>query len=180
MLSTIFDIDKTGNVLLQDNSIALVPAMWEVYKNKYMGSNMIRYIASMYDYRSPFRELPEDRRAKHVVKAVWKDKKATHLNDPLVLKAIEEFKELQYDPDIEAYQVMTKKSHEINQVYNTLKITADNLEDANVIQKKMTEAAKSRIELLDIIKKSKDSDKQVYGKGKNTQYSLMEQNLNKQ
>ena len=57
MYNELIEIDREGNVFLQDNSISLMPKLWEVYKHKRMGSNMVRWIVSMADYKSPYRRL---------------------------------------------------------------------------------------------------------------------------
>ena len=39
MYNELIDVGRDGNVFLVDNSIALMPKMWDVYKDKNMGSN---------------------------------------------------------------------------------------------------------------------------------------------
>ena len=60
------EIDKEGNVLIQDNSIILMPKLFEVYKHKRMGSDMVRWIVCIADYKSPYRRLPEQERIRTV------------------------------------------------------------------------------------------------------------------
>ncbi|MHA1690189.1 MAG: hypothetical protein ACTSU7_01000 [Candidatus Heimdallarchaeaceae archaeon] len=170
------DIDKSGNIMLQDNSIVLLPKMFEVYKHKHMGSPMIRFIVSMYDYKSPYRNLPEERRLDRVKYNIWKDKPSGLIKHDLVKEASEEYMNLQYDPDIEAYKVMMEKAHEINKVLKGMKITEDNIEDVNILQEKMAKASKSRQDMLEIIKKTKDSDRKIFGQsGSGNKFSLIEQ-----
>jgi len=178
MLSTLLNIDKSGNVLLQDNALVQAPKLFEVYKNKNMGSNMVRYIVWMYDYKSLYRQLPIDQRRKRVLRSIWDKEPSKYINADLVKEAIDEYNSFQYDPDLEAYQVMLEKSHEINTVYKGLTVTADNIEDINVLQEKMAKAAQSRINMLEIIKKTTESDKKIYGKkGTNKTFSRAEQKL---
>lgn len=181
MLNTLLNIDKSGNVFLQDNAIVQAPKLWEVYKHKNMGSDMVRYIVWMFDNKSLYRQLPMEQRQKRVIRSIWgKDaNKNKYLNHQLVKEAQYEYESLQYDPDIEAWNIMLEKSHEINEVYKNMKVTPDNIEDINILQEKMAKAAESRLKMLDIIKKTKDSDKKVFGKGTQgtMKKSLMEQKL---
>ena len=71
MYNELIDVDTDGNVFLNDNSIALMPMMWIVYKDKHMGSNMVKYIVGVYDYKSAFRRLPEDERIARVSYSIF-------------------------------------------------------------------------------------------------------------
>jgi len=178
MLGTLVDINSKGNIFLVDKSIALAPKLWEVYKNKNMGSNMIRYIVSMYDYKSIYRKLPIQQREKRVIRSIWEDKPNKYINHKLVKEAIEEYNSLQYDPDIDTYNVMLEKAVDINQVYKDLKVTKDNLDEVNVLQDKMAKAAESRIKVAEIIKKNEESDMKIFGKkGSGKQFSRIEEKL---
>ena len=66
MFNELIEIDRDGNVFLQDHTIALMPKLFDIYKNKRMGSNMVRWIVCMSDYKSPFRRLPEAERVRTV------------------------------------------------------------------------------------------------------------------
>ena len=176
MLSTLIDVKKDGNVFLNDNAISQAPKLFEVYKDRNMGSDMVRYIVWMYDYNSIYRNIPHDQRKRRVLRAIWGKTPNKRIGHKLVLDAIEEYKSFQYDPDIEAYQVMLEKSNEINLVLKGMKVTADNIEEVNVLQEKMYKAAKSRKELLELIKKTTESDKQFRGM-KAGNFSLIEQQL---
>ena len=92
MYNELIDIDRDGNVFLQDNSIALMPKMWEVYKHKRMGSNMIRWIVSVADYKSPYRRLPEKERIRTVTYNIFESYKSKLCEDELVCEALEEYK----------------------------------------------------------------------------------------
>ena len=179
MLSTLLNIDRKGDVFLQDNSIVQLPKLWEVYKHKNMGSNMVRYVVWMYDNKSVYRQHPLDKRKEKVIYAIWKDKPNKYINHKLVQEASLEYQDMQYDPDIESYQISIEQAHKVNEAFRNMKVTSENIEDVNKIQIDIAKAAKSRQELLQIIKKNKESDKQVFGKGnmQDMRLSMMEQKL---
>ncbi len=91
MYNELIDIGKDGNVFLKDNSIALMPNMWNLYKDKKGGSNQVRWIVCVYDYKSPYRKLPEDERKNRVSYMVFEKNKNPRENDILVKAAIEEY-----------------------------------------------------------------------------------------
>lgn len=179
MLSTLIDVGKDGNVFLNDNALVQAPKMWEVYKHKDLGSNMVRYIVWMYDYNSVYRNTPLEQRDRRVKRAIWGKNPSKRTKMKLVQEAIEEYKSYQYDPDIASYQVMLEKADEINKVLAKIPVTSDNIEEINVIQEKIYKAAKSRKELLELIKKTTESDKKFRGKD-GANFSVLEQRLRDQ
>jgi len=165
MYNELINIDTDGNVFLLDNSIALMPKMWEVYKDKYLGSNMVKYIVGMYDYKSPFRRLPEEERMSRVAYSIYSKDKATRVSDKLVGEAVEEYLKLQYDPLIDQYNTMGEQMYKMNKVYKEMTPTEKNLEEMSKMQDQMGKAAISRDKIKDLILKDQQSEVVIKGTG---------------
>ena len=174
MYNQLVEIDKEGNVLLQDDSIGLMPALMAVYKQKYMGSNMVRWIVCMDDYKSPYRRLPEEERDETLTYIIFGKKTSKITKDDLVIAARQEYKKLQFDPLIDQYNAMSEQMFLMTQVFRDMKPTKDNLADLNDMQVKMQKAAEAREKLKDMILKDQDSDSKIQGTG-SEDFSMFEQ-----
>ena len=174
MYNTLIDIDRDGNVFLQDNSIALMPKMWAVYKNRKMGSKMVKWIVSVYDYKSPFRRLPLDERKARVSYAIYDKDKNPKENDDLIQEAIEEYTKLQYDPLIDQYNAMCEQAYKMTKVYRDIEPSENNLEELNKLQEQMQKAATSRDKIKELILKDMESETKISGTG-SEDFSIFEQ-----
>jgi hypothetical protein len=174
MYNELINIDTDGNVFLHDNSIALMPKMWEVYKDKYLGSSMVKYIVGVYDYKSPYRRLPEDERKSRVAYSIYSKERATRVSDKIVEEAIEEYLKLQYDPLIDQYNTMGEQMYKMNRVYKEMTPTEKNLEDMNKMQDQMGKAALARDKIKDLILKDQQSEAIIKGTG-TEEFSVFEE-----
>lgn len=174
MYNELINVDTDGNVFLHDDSIGLMPKLFKVYKNKHMGSNMVKYIVGVYDYKSPFRRLPEDERKSRVAYSIYAKDKATKSSDKIVEDAIEEYLKLQYDPLIDQYNTMGEQIYKMNKVYGAMVPTEDNLEDMNKIQDQMGKAALAREKIRELILKDQQSESNIKGTG-SEDFSVFEQ-----
>jgi hypothetical protein len=174
MFNELIEIDKEGNVLIQDDSIGLMPALMKVYKNKHMGSKMVRWIVSMDDYKSPFRRLPESERERKLNELYFNKTKTTLTSKPVVQDARAEYKMLQFDPLIDQYNAMSEQMFLMTQVFKDIKPTKDNLKDLNDMQIKMHAAAEAREKLKALILKNQESGLKVKGTG-SEDFSIFEQ-----
>jgi len=165
MYNELININKEGNVFLQDDSIALMPALWAVYKNKNMGSNMVKWVVSVYDHKSPFRRLPLEERKARVSYLYFEKDKHPRENDKLVLDAVEEYIKLQYDPLIDEYNAMCEQSFKMTKLYRSIQPTQENLEDLNTMQEKMGKSAKARDAIKALILKDQESESKISGTG---------------
>lgn len=175
MFGTLIDIDTDGNVFLHDKSVALLPEMWKVYKNRRLGSKAVKWIVSMYDLASPYRRFPEQSREEMVNAKILESTECTFKKNKDVLSAIEEYRKLQYDPLIYEYQSMVNKSYEIMEVYKNMKITKDNIKEANDIQKSIGQAAQSRTNIKEMLIKQQNENVQISGMDNTDDLSLFEQ-----
>lgn len=176
MYNELIDIDTDGNVLLHDNSIAFMPKLFAVYKNKHMGSKMVKYIVSVYDYKSPFRRLPLDERRSRVTYVLFNKQKPIDESKDIIAEAIDEYVKLQFDPLIDEYNAMCEQSYKMTKVFLGIEPTETNLEDLNKLQTEMGKAAKSRDAHKELIKKDSESDTKIQGTG-SEDFSLLEQEL---
>ena len=165
MFNELVEIDKDGNAFLQDDSIALMPKLWAVYKDKYGGSKMVRWIISMDDYKSPFRRLPEEERSERLTMNIFGKRTLKRTTENLVTEARYEYKMLQFDPMVDQYNAMSEQMFLMTQVFKSMKPSKDNLADLNDMQIKMQKAAEAREKLKAMIIKDQDSDSQIKGTG---------------
>jgi len=174
MYNTLINFDKDGDILLQDNSIALMPCLWKVYKTRGLGSDMVKWIVSVYDYKSPYRRLPEDERISRVTYAIYGKDSTSKYKREEVAQAIEEYVKLQYDPLIDQFNAMSEQMFKMNLVYRNIEPTKDNLEDLNKLQTEMGKAAKSREQIKELIIKDQESEAKISGTTSD-EFSLFEQ-----
>ena len=165
MFNELIEIDKDGNVFIQDDSIALMPKLWAVYKDKYGGSKMVRWIISMDDYKSPFRRLPEEERSERLTMNIFGKRTLKKTTEKLVTEARHEYKMLQFDPMVDQYNAMSEQMFLMTQVFKSMKPSKDNLADLNDMQVKMQKAAEAREKLKTMIIKDQDSDSKIKGTG---------------
>lgn len=165
MFNELIEIDKEGNVFIQDDSVSLMPKLWAVYKDKYGGSNMVRWIVSMDDYKSPFRRLPEEERSERLTMNIFGKRTLKRTKEKLVMEARHEYKMLQFDPMVDQYNAMSEQMFLMTQVFKSMKPSKDNLADLNDMQVKMQKAAEAREKLKAMIIKDQDSDSQIKGTG---------------
>jgi hypothetical protein len=175
MFGTLIDIDTEGNILMKDKGVALLPTLFKVYKNKYLGSKAVKWIVAMYDYRSPYRGLPKEQRETMVNNMLLEKDKCTFKEKPLIIDAIKEYKSISYDPDYEEYRSMVDKSSEVIKVFKQLKVNSENISTINDLQVEMGKAAKSRRELKNAIISEIESGNKIAGVGGDDDLSIFEQ-----
>src|SRR3990172_1800405 len=174
MFNQLIEISKDGNVFLQDHSIALMPKLWAVYKDKYMGSDMVRWIVAVEDYKSPYRNLPDGEREKMVTLAIYNKTVYLKCTEQIVLDAREEYMTLQYDPQIALFITMSEKLHEMNVELRKKKVEVDKLDDFNDLIIKVQKASEARDKIKQAIIKDQEGEKQIRG-AQNSGMSLLEE-----
>jgi hypothetical protein len=159
----LFAIEVDGDVKLQDDTFLLIPEMRELYEG--LGSDFVRYVVLMADYKSPYKQLLHGARQEEVCDDIWKKepKKIKELKNPLIISAIAKYKKLQYDPLVEQYQVYTEKIAEFNQWLREMPITKDNAEMLGRVMKAQTDIRESREELMQLILKKEEESKMMGG-----------------
>jgi len=165
MFGTLIDVGTDGNVFMNDKGLALVPALWAVYKKKGMGSNMVRWIVMVDDYKSPYRKLPIDERERLVTQIVFGKDKYKTCQDSLVEQARYQYNKMQYDPLIDQYNAMSDQIYKITKVYKNIVPNEDNLDDLNKIQIEMGKASKARDDIKTLIIKDQESEVKIQGAG---------------
>jgi len=175
MFGTLVDIDTEGNILIKDKGVALLPSLFKVYKNKYLGSKAVKWIVAMHDYRSPYRSLPKQQRETMINNMLLEKDKCTFKDKPLIIDAVKEYKAISYDPDYEEYRSMVDKSSEVIRVFKELKVNAENISTINDLQVEMGKAAKSRRELKNAIITEIESGNKMAGVNGDDDLSIFEQ-----
>lgn len=174
MFGTLIDINTDGNILMHDKGVALLPCMFEVYKDKHLGSKAVKWIVAMYDYSSPYRSLPKEDRENTVNYVILDKENCSFKNKEKVKKAIEEYKKVSYDADFEEYRAMVDKSAEAIKVFRDMKVTKDNLKLVNDLQVEMGKSAESRRKLKKAIIDEMESGNKMAGIDSDDDLSLFE------
>lgn len=175
MFGTLIDIDTEGNVFLHDKGIALLPKLWAVYKDKYLGSKAVKWIVAMYDYKSPYRSLPAGQRESIVNNLILEKETCSFKEKKKVVEAIAEYRNISYDADYEEYRAMVNKSAEAIKVFKEIKVDKDNLKMINDLQQEMGKSAKSRRDLKNAILADIESGNKMQGIGGDDDLSIFEQ-----
>lgn len=165
MFGTLIDVGSDGNVFMNDKGLALVPSLWAVYKKKGMGSNMVRWIVMVDDYKSPYRKKPLDEREELVTNIVFGKAKYKTCQDALVVAAREEYAKMQYDPLVDQYNAMSNQIYKMTKVYKAMIPTKENLSEINDIQIQMGKSSKARDDIKTLIIKDQESEVKIQGAG---------------
>jgi hypothetical protein len=178
MYNQLIEIEKDGNVFLQDKSIALMPKLFDVYKHKHMGSNGVRWIVSMYDYKSPYRRLPFEERTRQVSFNIFGKMTWSYEKDKKIQEAIEEYCKLQMNPLIEQYNAMLEMSFKITETYKAMKPTKDTISDINKLGVEMQKVAEAMEKIKELILKNQESEAKFHGSSAGD-FSLIEHSQRK-
>ena len=95
------------------------------------GKNSILWIVLMYDYWSPYRNVEEKERAT----LIEHDIKVKPFTGKEKTAAINRYNQLQYDPLVHQYNVLTKKLKDITTVIDNLEVTKETVEQVQTIIK---------------------------------------------
>ena len=169
----LFDVGKDGNVIANDKSILLCPSFLEVYKNDRMGSNVVRWIVLIYDYKSPYRNIPFEERHEYITHLIFDKKKHWVTSDELVGKAVTEYRKMQYDPLIEQYNAMRDMMHKKTIVYKSMEPDSKTLEMINELEISMQKSSEALEKMKQLIIKDQTSEIKIHGG--NDGFSLLEQ-----
>jgi hypothetical protein len=127
-MKSFIDIETTHDgLVLSDDLFILVPDFREI-SEKY-GSKGVLWIVCLYDYWSPYRGLDIGDRKKIIAKDIRiKVGNITHIDaDPLMKSAIKKYKDLQYDPILDSYNMMSTKIRVMNESIDSTAVTMDSI-----------------------------------------------------
>lgn len=164
MFGTIITTDKKGEIKIEEKYIHLVPELFAVYKDKNLGGPAIKYLVNVYDRKSIYRHLPLDVRKEDVCFSVWGKKENSRLNSEVMLKAIELYKYVQYDPLEDQYHSIVNKAMQKMKVYNSMVITEDNISKVNKMEAEIQKSTEGLEKLRERIQ-AQQEERQVMGNG---------------
>jgi hypothetical protein len=175
MFGTLIDIDTEDKIILHAKAVKLLPKLLAVYKDRYLGSKAVKWIVCMYDYKSPYRSLPFNQREQIVNNVILEKEKCSFKKKANIVEAIEEYKSIIYDADLEEYRAMVDKSAEAIKIFKELVVTKENLAQVNTIQQEMGKSAKSRRDIKNAILADMESGNKMSGMEGDDDLSLWEQ-----
>jgi len=170
----LFKVEKNGNVMFQDQTVGLVPEFFALYKHKEYGSKGVKWVVNMYDYKSPYRNLPEKERTKVVTKDIFGKQSHYILKKPIVLEAVEKYKKLQYDPLIEQFRVFDKKLSQFNEYIEAMPVTGDNATELQKVMIGIDKIMEAREKLRKLILTRSEEDDRIHGGGELSFIELMQ------
>lgn len=94
-MSMLFYIDEKANVILRPDCYKLSPTLSKLDEKEML------FVILAYDYHSIYRQFPEQDRIRRAMFHVFDDANPKLLKDQRILEAIDQYKALQYDPNIE-------------------------------------------------------------------------------
>jgi len=113
-MSYLFYIDQKNNVLLHSDCVKLSPELGLLTDKE------VLFVILCYDYNSIYRQFPERQRVSKSIWHVWQDNMPNILDEdkrPQKLKkAIEAYKSLQYNRNIELVEMYNKKIDSLLQI----------------------------------------------------------------
>jgi len=130
-MEMLFKFGRDGNVVIDDPRTTQCPAIMDVYKDKHMGSKMVRWIANVCDYYSPYARLPRDQRREAVTFAIYSKKTLKQTGSDLVKHAMSEYMRLQYDPLLEQYSIINDQLASANKHIRELQLQMDETDDSD-------------------------------------------------
>jgi hypothetical protein len=175
MFGTIISTDKKGELKINEKYFHLVPELLAVYNDKNLGGPAIKYLVNVYDRKSIFRLLPLDVRKEDVCFSIWGKKENSRLNSPVMLKAIELYTYVQYDPLEDEYHSIVNKSKQKMKVYNAMVITEDNISKVNKMESEIQKSTEGLEKLRERIQTNQE-ERQVMGNGVG-EFSYIEEKL---
>ena len=175
MFGTVIETDAKGDRKLNKKYFALCPELFEVYKDKNLGSKMLKYIVNVYDRKSIYYYLALDVRKEEVCDAIWGKKTHPRINSPKVLRAIELYEYVQYDPLIDQYQSMVNKNKQKINIYNLMEVTEKNIGHMNEIEAKMQKSTEGLEKLRERIKQQEE-EREILGSASDS-LSFIEERL---
>lgn len=106
-MSYLFYIDQKNNKVLHPDVISLEPQL------ALLTDKEVLFIILAFDYNSIYRQFPERQRVSKAISHVWNDNKPELLNEDKrpkrISAAIEAYKSLQYNRNIELVEMYNKK-----------------------------------------------------------------------
>jgi hypothetical protein len=145
-MSLLFYCDEKAGIILRPDCYKLSPVL-----SKLDEKEMLFVILSQ-DYHSIYRQFPEQDRIRRAMFHVFDDNKPELLKDQRILDAIEAYRSLQYNPDIEQVNRFQKKIDSLlqkldeddspSQNKSTLSVISDLRKSIRDIQNEVVEAIK--------------------------------------
>tara|TARA_R110001632_G_scaffold193983_1_gene314963 strand:+ start:4348 stop:4881 length:534 start_codon:yes stop_codon:yes gene_type:complete len=149
----ILNVDKKGDVRVQDENVTLVPEFLAVLQEEGLGSDALKWVALITDYDSPYAYLPIEERKKVVTRDIYGKYNIKFANSKVISDAIEKYKSLQFDPLDEQYAAFNKKINEYTVLMDKMPVTPDNAADIQKIMIGIEKVLNTRQKIIDAIEK---------------------------
>lgn len=120
---------SSGKLIIEDDGVYAIPEFLDIITSRGMGEPMMRCVALLCDYMSPYRYRPEEERHIAIARDIFgKDKeKKFNLKNEKINLAIIKYNYLQYDPYRDELVNTRNTIQKLVQLKNALKVEEENL-----------------------------------------------------
>ena len=146
------NLDKTGNVIM-DDSVYAVEEFRNVIETKSLGLKGLLWVALFCDYDSIYRHFTEDERVRIISSTLFNNYDWKGVKNEKIAKAINKYKELQFDPLDAQLIAFNDKINEYTRLMKEVTITEDNAVDWQKIMIGIEKILNTRQKLLDAIER---------------------------
>ena len=159
----LLELSKKGDIVNVDDSVYAIEEFIEVVED--LGIKAMLWVALVCDYDSPYRHFVERERVKAVNKAVFNKYEWKGVTNTKIAKAIEKYKELQFDPLDAQLVAFNEKIDEYTRLMRDTRINEDNAESMQKIMIGIEKVLNTRQKLLDAIER-RGSRQRIKGEAK--------------
>ena len=142
-----------GNIIKSDDGVMAVPEFKDVIEAEGYGPQAMKWVALVMDYDSPYRHFGEKERIRSVSLDIYGTHSWKGCFDDVVLRAMDKYKELQYDPLDEQLRAFNSKINEYTTLINNTPLNEENAESMQKIMTNLEKMLKTSQVILDTIER---------------------------
>ena len=159
----LLQLDKKGDIVEEDDGLYAIDEFKDLVDD--LGIKAMLWVALVCDYDSPYRHFVERERVKSVSKKVFDKYEWSGVRNEKILKAVQKYKELQFDPLDAQLVAFNEKIDEYTRLMRDTRINEDNAESMQKIMIGIEKVLNTREMLLDAIER-RGSRKKIKGEAK--------------
>ena len=158
-------LNRKGDIFKDDDGITGVPEFLTLIKKEKFGPTVLRWVALVCDYESPYRHYNESERKKAVSKDLYDTYKWKGMEDPSLLAACQKYNELQFDPLDEQLIAFNNKINQFTNLIDNMHLDEENAELLQKLMIGVEKVLKTRQAILDSIERRGERQKIQGDKG---------------
>ena len=159
----LLQLNKKGDIVEEDDGLYAINEFKDLVDD--LGIKAMLWVALVWDYDRPYRHFVERERVKSVSKKVFDKYEWSGVRNEKILKAVQKYKELQFDPLDAQLVAFNEKIDEYTRLMRDTRINEDNAESMQKIMIGIEKVLNTRQKLLDAIER-RGSRKKIKGEAK--------------